>query len=239
VIEIDSRVGSKEFDVYFKKLGVPHTLTTLKYGDFAFTGNGPKGTLVRVAIERKTWPDFIGSTISSRFNGDQLIGLTEDYDSVYLYLEGRSRCNPDTGLFEYMGNKAPLWTTGYSKPISWHAIKAKLTTFEYCGVKLDYPENPEATALHVASLYQWHAREWESHNSHRQIKDISFDLSRASKVAKVARALGLGHQGARRAELAWETVKDMVNAPVDDWIWKDVVKTKAQAIKLWKAGNTR
>ena len=237
MIEIDTRVGSAELEPYFKQLGQPYCLKQLKYGDFAFIGNGPNGTLVRVAIERKTWPDFLASTTSSRFNGDQLVGLLEDYDDVYLYLEGSSRCNPDNFMFEYKATRSLVWTTGYGKPTPWHVVRSKITTFEHCGIRTNYPEDAMATANHVSNLYQWYRRPWEEHNSHRQIKEIKMDVSRATKVARVARALGLGHQGARRAELAFKTVKEMVNAEVDDWFWKDVVKTTAQAKKLWGMCN--
>lgn len=240
MIEISSAVGSAELATHFKNLAVPHILVPLqqlRYGDFAFTGNGPEGKLARVGIERKTWPDFLESTTSNRFNGDQLVGLVEDYDDIYLYLEGRSRCNPDTYMFEYMGDNGK-WTTGYGKAKSWHAVKAMVISFEHCGVKMDYPTTPYDTALHVSTLYQWYnLKTWEEHNSHQRVKELKFDVSRASKVLRVARAIGLGHIGAKKAEKEFRTVREMVNSTANDWLEKKIVSTRAMANRLWNMCN--
>lgn len=240
MIEISSAVGSAELAIHFKTLGVPHTLVGLnglRYGDFAFLGNGPKGRLVRVAIERKTWPDFLASTSSNRFNGDQLVGLVEDYDDISLYLEGYSRCNPDTYMFEYRGSNGQ-WTTGYGKATSWHAVKGMLNSFEHCGVKLDYPPTPFDTALYVTAKYQWYnSKTWEEHNSHQRVKELKFDVARASKILRIARALGIGHIGAKKAEKEFGTVREMVSITANEWITRGIVSSKAQATRIWNMCN--
>lgn len=237
MIAIDSRVGSAELDVYFKKLGYPHRLEQLKYGDFAFNGNGPNSRLIRVAVERKTWPDFLNSVASGRFSGDQLIGLIENYDDVYLYLEGAYRCNPDSTMFEYKNTGSAVWTTGYGKPLNWHFVMAKILSFEHCGLRVVYTHDPEDTARRVGSAYTWYSKLWEEHNSHRQIKNIKFDVQRATKVARVARALGLGHIAARKAEAAFKSNREMIMATTDDWIRHGIVASRAQATKIWNMCN--
>lgn len=242
MIHIANDKGSAELKPLFDQLGQPNKLAEIRYGDFTFIGNGPNGKLARIAVERKTWPDFISSTDSNRFNGDQLAGLIEHYDDVYLYIEGEARCNPDTNMFEYKHHG--MWTTGYARAKPWTAIKNMITTFEHCsakekwGIKIDYPLNMLETARNVSTLYQWYnSKAWDEHNSHKRVKELTFNVARAGKIIRVARALGLGHIAAEKAEKAFGSVKEMVNCKPDDWIWKGVVGTKAQATRLWNMCN--
>lgn len=236
MIRIANDVGSAELKKYFEQLGQPHIVSDIRYGDFVFVGSGPNNSLVRIAVERKTWPDFLASTESNRFNGDQLIGLIENYDDVCLYLEGYSRCNVTTQMFEYQVNG--VWTTGFGRARPWHAIKSMITTFERCGIKVDYPPSPLDTARYVSNLYQWYnSKSWDEHNSHKRVKEIKFDVKRPSKVIRVARALGLGHIAAEKADSVFTTVREMVNIDLDEWIKRGVVTTRAQATKVWKMCN--
>jgi len=236
MIRIANDKGSAELKPLFDKLGQPNRLAEIRYGDFVFEGNGPNGTLAKIAIERKTWPDFISSTDSNRFNGDQLAGLIENYDTVYLYIEGESRCNPDTFMFEY--KSGGMWTTGYSRAKPWTAIKNMITTFEHCGIKVDYPLNPLETARNTGTLYQWYnSKSWDEHNSHKRVKELKFNVARAGKIIRVARALGLGHIAAEKAEKVFTSVREMVNIDRDDWIRKGIVSTRVQATRLWNMCN--
>lgn len=235
MILIDSRVGSKELAPLFVAANQKHELVKLEYGDFAFEGNGPNGP-VKVGIERKTWPDLLSSTNSNRFNGDQLIGLLENYSIAYLFIEGASRANPNSGMLEF-SPMLPNFISGYGNGQAFHAIWSQITTFEHCGLKIREPINPYTSVQEIINLYQWFSRPWESHNSHQRVKDIRFSVKRASTVAKVARALGLGHEGARRAEQFFGSVKAMVNAAPEDWVIKGVVSSAQMAQKMWRACN--
>src|SRR4030042_1651897 len=82
---VDHRVGSVELA---KNIRLPVEVTTLPFADFAFLGYGPNNALWNFGIERKTFPDLLGSIESGRFSGHQLSGLLNHYHVVYFLVEG-------------------------------------------------------------------------------------------------------------------------------------------------------
>lgn len=86
MILIDDRLGSKELAQYFEKDEVEHKLTSLEFGDIAFTGKGPHGP-VNVGIEVKKRAEFLQSMQSGRLAGHQLPGMADNYDKSYVFIE--------------------------------------------------------------------------------------------------------------------------------------------------------
>lgn len=215
MILIDDRTGSRELAPLFKQLGQPFKIIRLEYADFAFDGNGPDGEVVKVGIERKTVPDLLQSLASGRFADGQLPGLQATYNHFYIFIEGAMRRSlKEEGMLEYSMDGMP-WTTGYSKPISWYAVFNALATFEDCGARLRFPYQQRDTATQVASLYQRSQK--AVHHAHQVVKKVLV-ARRAGPVAKVARALGLGHKYARAAEERWGTdVSAMITASHSEW----------------------
>lgn len=241
MIEIANDVGSAELKIHFDNLGQPSRLEEIRYGDFRFLGNGPNGTLVRVAVERKTWSDLMSSIASGRLFGDQLPGLLENYDDIYIYVEGESRINKDVnsskfGAIEYRDKKG--WTAGYGNAVPWHYIKKKIINLEHCGIKFDYPTTPESTALFVSTLYQWYtSKAWEEHTSHRQLKTPVFKVKRGNWTTAVARALGLGDTSSRMVQDKYGSPNLFTASSPDDLLSQGIVASKAMATKIYNRMN--
>lgn len=247
MIEIDDRIGSANLLPLFAPLGAPTTITRLSSADFAFWGNGPDEAPLRIGIERKTVPDLLDSLRSERFVGGQLPDLLDSYQRIYLFVEGPMRRSwREEGMLEYRVESGQAgsggggfcdWTTGFGAGTNWYYVFNRFAAFEELGLRLRRPMNMADTAAQVVSLYQWWSKPYASHQSHNAIKHVEVNIRKAGPVAKVGRALGLGHEAARRAEKHWPTVRAMAMASAEEWLGAGVVKSKGMATKMVKACN--
>jgi ERCC4-type nuclease len=162
MIRVDDRVGSIELLPKLRECGVPVAKERLPFGDFAWTGHGPRG-LCAVAVERKKIHDLLDSITSRRLSGHQLPGMAGEYDYVYLLVEGLWRPGPSGELEIRDGT----WTSEHSNGLSYRAINGYLSTLEVrAGVIYRrvpwYTESVEV----LVDLYRWWQEPWESHHSH-------------------------------------------------------------------------
>lgn len=236
-ILVDSRVGSKELVPHLTKMNIPCVVTELEFGDFAFEGNGRKGT-VMIGIERKTVGDMLDSMHSGRFSGHQLNGLLTMYDAQYLFVEGRYRPNSTTGQLEEWSWKLMRWVSAgpMSRRIQYRELDNFLNSIEMQrDVRIRRSESLWETGVMVANLYRLWQKQWDNHVSHlgyhvvesqraylnppslceRWAKELSGIGVRIAP--KVAKALGTGW------DLARATEEDLVNAGLG----------KALAKKVW------
>ena len=244
MIEVDYRIGSINLLPLITALSVPATEAHLDSADFAFWGNGPNEAPIRIGIERKTVPDLLDSLRSERFVGGQLPTLLADHARVYLFVEGPMRRSwREEGMIEYRvesgqkeqgGGGFSDWTTGFGNGVNWYYVMARLASLEEIGVRVRRPATMSDTAAQVVSLYQWWNKPYAEHSSHHAVKHVEVALRKAGPVAKVARALDLGHDAARRAEAQWPTVYDMVVAKAEEWLESGVVKSKGAVTKVMK-----
>ncbi len=242
MIEIDYRIGSINLRPLIANLGVATIEADLSSADFAFWGNGPDETPIRIGIERKIIPDLIASLRDERLVGGQLPDLLTSYQRVYLFVEGKMRRSwREEGMLEYsveIGQKEQggkgfcEWTTGFGSAANWYNIMGRLTGLEEVGVRVRRPVTMADTAAQVVSLYQWWNKPYSEHQSHNTIKHIEVNIKKASWTAKVARALGLGHAAARVAEKVFPSPWHLVSALPDKLMELGVVKSKAMATKI-------
>ena len=80
MILVDDRIGAVEIAPL---LGSPNVTCRLEFADFAWSGNGPDGQ-VDIGVERKSLLDLLASMTTGRLSGHQMVGLTAQYDWVYL-----------------------------------------------------------------------------------------------------------------------------------------------------------
>lgn len=220
MILIDNRTGSKELVAHFHHNDTQ--LVRLEFADFAFSGHGQHGSVV-IGLERKTIGDMLQCMNDDRFTGHQLPGLVQNYDVVYLLLEGRYRPSPVNGVLQWeLG-------AGYWKDAGHGAARLMYATFVQrlnslvipVGVHLWHTADPPETAWVVSALHTWWGRSWDSHKSFRGIHLAAPEyvaLTPVSRLRKIAYCLpGIGYEKSKEVIKKFRTVKDMVDATPKDW----------------------
>lgn len=229
MILIDSRIGSKELLPLFPK-GTAK-LSTLPYGDFAFTGNGPEGMPINIGIERKQIREIASTIVDGRLVGHQVPGLLKEYGVTYLVVEGRWRGNPKTGILEQ--TRGGPWVEVVNGTKRWMAgdIRKFLSTLEnIAGIRLRLTEDKAETVAEVLTLHAWWTgKEWEEHRAHIAMQYPPVDtlmFTKPSVFRQVAACLpGIGIKKSRAVEdHFWKVgvemgaaLLDMILADKKDW----------------------
>lgn len=167
MIYIANDVGSREFFPALSKRA-DCALEELAFGDFVFAGAGPGSSSLLIAVERKTWPDLLGSLESKRLQKHQLPGLASNYDRTYLLLEGIVRRNMAGGIDQCRGkgNWHPL--SGSGSGWSWNNVQGVLHSLEeLAGVRVIRTPNQDETVEAIATLYRWWSKHYEAHDTFR------------------------------------------------------------------------
>ena len=208
MILTDDRIGSVEIAPLLQS----SLICSLEFADFAFPGNGPDGP-VNVGIERKSFPDFLQSMVSGRLSGHQLIGLTQQYDWVYILVEGIWRPDRETGILQHIG-KGGRWITitqGSRKFMARDVYSFINTMQVICGIIVVTTSNQWETAKWLTACHGWWSRKWNSHRSHQQFQEpiVHAHLTKPNLVAKVASQFtGIGWDKARRIGGYFSNVAD-------------------------------
>ena len=216
----DSRTGSVELADLLKDAIV----TTLEFGDCAFSGNGPNG-VIKVGVERKVISDLIQSINSGRLSGHQLPGLLETYDRVYLLVEGQWRASRKDGTVEVFrhGKFKPLGSSRFTSKRVWGYLTALNAS---TGVTVFITPTMEETVLVIEELEHWWNQPWEKHVSHLMVNKLSppsayMKPGRPSLIRQIALCLpGIGYDRVMEVEKKFRTVGKMWEA--DEKAWQEV-----------------
>lgn len=226
MIQIDSRVGSKELINLFPK-GKAH-LTHLTFGDFSFVGNGPGGMPLNIGIERKTIREVAGELSAGRLVGHQIPGLLATYQVVYLVVEGRWRGDPRNGILQTRGyNKrgGAYWAdveNGATRFVA-SAIRKYLVTLEtMAGLHLRFTEDKKGTAEEVEALHSWWVgKEWDEHRAHMAIQypPVDIIMFRKPTVMEFMAAClpGIGWKRSKAVAAHFPSITDMLMASEKEW----------------------
>lgn len=234
MILLDPRAGSADYVAPLRALGADVEVTTLEYGDAAFTGTHTG----IIGVELKRLGDVLNCIDSGRFAGHQLPGLLQHYDAAYLIVEGLWRPSPTDGVLEaFRGSWVPV-KTGHRHRL-YRELDNWLTTMEVLGgVHVRRTGTEHETARTVFDLHDWYVRE-DEHKSHLAF-DSSTQIALQSQLAKERRRNGRGAAlfpeqpspkrvfasmlpriGVEKSGMvagAFESVRAMVNAPEADWL---------------------
>lgn len=160
---VDDRTGSVELEPL---ITAPTEIIRLSSADFAIWGNGPEG-MVTVGIERKAVPDLLQSMESGRFSGHQLPKMLNDYNYVYLMVEGLWRPRSADGLLEVWKRNKWVPYSGGSRRYMARDIGNYLNTLAIiCGIHVWRTDNPMHSGQWLSDLYRWWQKPWERHRSH-------------------------------------------------------------------------
>ncbi len=219
MIYIDSRLGSKELLPLFPQ-GTAQ-LTSLKFGDFAFTGSGPGGRVLTVGIERKTANDLLQCIKSGRLS-NQLLGMRQNYDVSFLLVEAQFRENAETGYLEYFNQYFKWYATQFIQKSVWGFLNDVMLV---AGVRVFQTRKTAESVAWITSLYSWfNEKEWEQHRAcyapHIDL-DPEFRKGRGEKAPLVRRWLnelsGVGHDKAKAIEAAVGDVEGLFALSEEDF----------------------
>lgn len=216
MILVDSRTGSVEIAPLLQN----PIVCSLEYADFAWSGNGPSGP-VNVGVERKALHDFLQSMTTGRLSGHQVIGLTQQYDWVYLLVEGIWRPDRHTGLLQHI-NRQGKWAavSQGSRRFMARDIYNFINTLQViCGVITVTTSNQWETAKWLGACHGWWNKEWGRHKSHLQFQKpiVHTQLRKPSLVTKMASQLtGIGWDKARKIGEWFETLAELVEATEEE-----------------------
>lgn len=164
---IDDRAGSKELAKSFNEDEV--ILTRLDYGDIAFQGNGPDGT-VAIGIEHKRIDDVAACVKSGRFTGTQLPGMMEHYAFSILIIEGKWGMDRTKGgrggLIKPRSNGRSIYLG-----LPFGAFDNWLTMISICSMLSGSPcivkrsMNKSESVQMIIDVYRLFQKEWDQHRS--------------------------------------------------------------------------
>ena len=195
-------------------------ICSLEYADFAWSGNGPNGP-VNIGVERKTLMDLLQSMTTGRLSGHQMVGLTHQYDWVYLLVEGIWRPDKETGVLQRIGRNGK-WASaaqGSRRFMARDIYNFFQTLQVMCGVITVVTSNQWETAMWLTANYSWWQKGWEKHKSHLQFqKPVAHaQLSKPNLVTRMANQLtGIGWDKAKRIGEHFHDIFDLVDAEEEE-----------------------
>ncbi len=240
MVLVDYREDEKHPDIArnLRKAGVAAEVTTLTFGDCAFTGRGHGDVPVFVGIELKrlTTSDAIDSLRSGRLADHQIPGMVGQdgiYEYGFLVIEGQYRANTAGQLvvFSHKGWKpAP---GGFTVSM----LEKHLLTFSFAYPKLTVwqTNRPEDTLAFLMNLFHWFTdKPMDAHTSHlaaHQPQGI-IPLSDFRATLQV-RCPGMGRAMSKAAEQKFGgSLRKAAMAPAQDWATVASVDRKGKTKRL-------
>ncbi|KKL61599.1 hypothetical protein LCGC14_2193670 [marine sediment metagenome] len=226
MIHVDPREGSRDLASLLTTYGsgkrIKVEMQRMDFADFAFDGNGPHGKS-RIGIERKKLRDLLGSIETGRLAGHQLPGLLENYDYIWIIVEGLFRGDPNTGVLEEprgMGKWKPV-SIG-RRTFMFATVDNflnSLATQTPCKIKVCGTAHDTATA--IINLYTWWQKDWRAHKSCKVIYDpfpARAYVLKPTFMRRVANQLpGVGWEKSEPVDTYFSSVLDMCIASVEQW----------------------
>jgi ERCC4-type nuclease len=237
---VDPRAGSSALLAPLQSRGLEAEGATLEYGDVAFAGNGPEGTVL-IGIEYKHMGEAISCMTSGRFAGHQLLGMADYYeywlliDDVDRYRTGRE------GQLQLRSGQGWYDVTQGERAISALAWEHWLLSMSNVGGCKVHRVTAMSDAVEwLGYLYTWWQKEWADHRSVG-----AFNRSRAIRKGEkptLARLWandlpGVGHERSAAIADHFGSAHDMANADVPEWLKVEGVG-KTGANKIYNAIRT-
>lgn len=223
MISVDRRIGSKHLVPLLSSRGHDARLATLEFGDVAFPGLGPPDRApITVGIEIKTLGDLLGSITSQRFTGRQLPGMLRTYQYPFLLVECDGLRAGAGDSIETRGFRG--WTRARTH-FRWSSLFGMLTMLQvYCRMPVLWSVGHQCTANMIVRLYSLFSKPWSRHRSHLALPpppdqhQSPITTTEPSGVRLVAALMpAIGYEWSADVEREFDTVEDMVDAPVALW----------------------
>lgn len=149
----------------------------MKFGDFAWTGSGPRGD-VSVGVEYKKLDELIGRITDKTLVTHQLPGMLKRYQYSYLLIEATIQPNKHSGLekfkpFKSRNNKSLGMFLPTRAAITYPMLQRYLFSLEHACVethperriRVRFSSGLADTVGFLSALYGWWQKPWSSHKS--------------------------------------------------------------------------
>lgn len=231
IIYVDDRKGSAELAPKIRKMGPEVKLGRYNSADMWFWGVGPQDTNVKIGIERKTITDLIDSIRTERLLGEkgQYDKLVQDYQRVYLVVEGITRLNED-GFLEMLSSRGQ-WIRVYGDNKRTPVLGAQIDNFlntvlEFTELRVIRTSTPKETAAWCVSTYNWWNKDYESHSSHKGVYRgaldttamITRDRHTPFSALMLMNVKMLGREKAMEARDLFGSVESMMDVSEKTWM---------------------
>jgi ERCC4-type nuclease len=232
---VDPRMGSAALLCPLCDRGLPAESATLEFGDVAFAGNGPEGTVL-IGIEYKHMGEAISCMTSGRFAGHQLLGMA-DYYEYWLLIDDTDRYRTGReGQLQLRAGQGWYDVTQGERAITALAWEHWLLSMQTVGgCRVHRCEGRYCAAEWIGYLYTWWQKEWADHRSVG-----AFNRSRAIRKGEKptlsrlwANDLpGVGHERSEAIATAFPCALDLANASIDELMKVEGIgKTGARKIR--------
>lgn len=223
---------------HIQKLGVSVEKSALEYGDAAFEGMSPQGSIL-IGVERKRLHDMLNCIDDSRYTGHQRIGMAQMYGVSILIIEGHWRPH-DTGGFLMEGFSGG-YTWGFCKNKSQRVMYSKLYRYlvsvALSGVIITYSRDPFHTAFNIVELFHYFQKRDHTALMEMQKFNIPTLNMKPTLTRKWANDLeGIGTKISALAERNFKSPLALANADESEWLRIPGVGVKtAQSIvrEIW------
>lgn len=223
-----------------KRLGVHAELSDLAFGDAAFEGRGPLGSIT-VGIERKTLHDLLNCIDDARLSGHQLIGMKQVYDVRVLLLEGHWRPHDPEGWLMEGFNSGTSW--GHSRYRNQRTLYSKvyryLVSISLSGTIVTYSRDLFQTCFNITEWYHYFQKRWADHTALQEIQKVNIPTLNFKPSLTRLWANDIHEVGLKISELAerhFKTPLKMANADESEWLKLPGVgvKTAQQIVReIW------
>lgn len=253
-IYIANDVGSREFEPLLSKRGTACELVNKLPADFEIVGQGRGGVPWRIGVERKTLSDLCSSLVRDRLFGTQLPRMVQEYDRIWLLIEGVFRCGRDdavevwgweqrSGRQGWIGARSGLswsqlqkWLMSYDEAVAaWPAPNAGV------GHGLRWRTSTEReTTEWLAGLLSWWGKPYHRHAGHIAIEldhpmpqRVHAMIHKPNRVQKNAFSLDeIGAKTALKVGRYFRSIEEMILA--DESEWRKAGLGRKDAHTVWK-----
>lgn len=156
-----------------------------------------------VGVERKSLMDFLQSMTTGRLSGHQMVGLTAQYDWVYLLVEGIWRPDKDSGILQRI-NRRGRWVAAAQGARRFMArdIYNFINTLQVmCNVITVTTSSRWESGKWLDANHGWWQKGWDKHKSHLQFhKPVTHaHLTKPNLVTRIASQFdGVGWDKAKK-----------------------------------------
>ena len=224
VLYIDTAVGSKELEPILRRRGVKCELYPRLPADFALIGRGKGGRDWKIGVERKTLGDLGSSLMMDRLFGTQLPRMIEEYDRIWLIVEGIFRPGGDDAIEVWRGRE---WVAS-RVPLTWSQLQGWLLTYDEAvggkGRRWRTSSDHETVAW-LGALLRWWGKPYHRHSGHIAIElntpmpsSVHAMIRKPNQVQVSAFSLPkLGAKTALKVGRYFASVHEMMTASQAEW----------------------
>lgn len=221
MILVDSRIGSVELCAPLTSLGLTVEKTALEFGDVAFEGQGPDGSIL-VGVERKRLHDMLSCIDDARYTGHQRIGMADLYRVSVLIVEGVWRPHdPQMTLMEGFNGSGWRECRYRTQRVMYSKLRRYLFSVSLSGVLVLTSRDVFQTAADIHELYHYFQKGWHQHTSLLEMQKLNIPTLRRkpSLVRKWAADIeGVGVTLSERAERLFRTPITLATADEVAWM---------------------